>query len=290
MKSNKTYRLFISNSYFGVICTLSFFALLPFFLIIWSLFQNGTEQLNFAFFTEGFPSQIDIIWAHLETTILSGGILNGILGTLYMLCIALIIAIPLGILTGIYLHDNWNNKFTLVLRYFLAILNGMPSIIIGMVAYLWIARPFHSFSALAGGISLAIIMYPMMVQYMKEILWKIPLALRESGFALGLNYTSTIFQIILPIAKNGILASIFFTISKAIGITTPLIITALGTSIINWDLLKPTSSISLLIWNFFNNPNLTSFMWTSALFLTILVILFNSIAKYIYWKWKKNLT
>lgn len=282
MRYNKLYRSFINYCYFGIISLFAFIAIIPFISIIWTLLHLGLQQLTINFFTETVPKQIEVIWAYIGNETIPGGIANGILGTFYMMLIAIIIAVPLGILAGIYIYNHRESKFTLLLKYCVSLINGLPSILVGIIIYLWINQLLHnSHSALAGGLSLAIIMFPIIITQTKKALYQIPSGIIENGFSLGLNDTSVIIKIILPTAKNGIIAGVLSAISKTFGITTPLIITAWGASSINWDLIQPTSSITLLLWEFLNDSYMINFMWGTASLLLLLVFTLDGIAKYI---------
>jgi phosphate transport system permease protein len=162
----------------------------------------------------------------------------------------------------------------------------MPSIITGIVVYIVIVKSFHSYSALAGGIALSITMLPKIVRTTTETLRMLPAYLRESGFALGGSYTDVTWKIIIPAAKDGLLTGILISVSRALGETVPLIMTALGSSMVNWDINSPTSSLTLLVWDFFNTPNMLNMVWSASLFLFAVVICLNLIAKRIGWRWQ----
>jgi phosphate transport system permease protein len=162
----------------------------------------------------------------------------------------------------------------------------MPSIITGITVYVFVVKSFHSFSALAGSIALSILMLPMIIRATDETLKLVPAYLKESGLALGASYTSVILRVIIPTAKGSLLAGLLLSLSRILGATAPLIVTTLGCSEVNWDITKPTSSLTLLIWNFFNNPSMTDIIWSTSLFLFTLIIVLNIIAKHIAWKWK----
>jgi phosphate transport system permease protein len=264
----------------------SFMALIPFLILIWSLLKNGLRNINLNFFIQTFPSSTDAMLANLGGETIPGGILNGICGSLYMILIAIVLAVPLGILAGVYVYENRKKKFAIFIQYINAVLYGMPSLLIGITVYLFVVRSFHSFSALAGGIALAIILLPMIVRSIRETLKMLPVYLKESGLALGGSYTSVLLKIVLPAAKDGLLLSLLISLSRALGKTTPLIVTALGCSMVNWDINSPTSSLSLLIWDFFNNPDMVNMVWSTSLFLFIVVICLNLIAKRISRRWK----
>jgi phosphate transport system permease protein len=255
-------------------------------MLIVRLIKSGLQHISLDFFTQAAPLPIDAMLADLGGETIPGGILNGICGSLYMLVIAVIPAIPLGMLTGIYIYENLGKRFTRFIQYINAILYGMPSIITGIVVYMFIVKSFHSYSALAGGIALSITMLPKIVRTTTESLRMLPVHLRESGFVLGGSYTGVTWKIIIPTAKDGLLTGILISISRALSETVPLIMTALGCSMVNWNINGPASSLTLLIWDFFNTPNMVNMVWSASLFLFTVVICLNLIAKRIGWRWQ----
>jgi phosphate transport system permease protein len=215
-----------------------------------------------------------------------GGILNGITGTILIVGMAVLFTIPLGLFVGIYLSENPENKFARTVSYLTDLLQGMPSIVIGIIAYIWVVKPLRSYSALAGSVALTIMMLPMVVRSTEETLKMLPRTLKESGLALGASYTSVIFRVILPSGFGGIFTGILLAVSRVMGETAPLMLTALGATVVNWNILKPTSAIPLLIWDFYNDPNLVDIIWSASLLLLIVIFLLNWIAKIVARRWK----
>ena len=162
----------------------------------------------------------------------------------------------------------------------------MPSIVIGIIAYIWVVKPLRSYSALAGSVALTIMMLPMVVRSTEETLKMLPRTLKETGLALGASYTSVIFRVILPSGFGGIFTGILLAVSRVMGETAPLMLTALGATVVNWNILKPTSAIPLLIWDFYNDPNLVDIIWSASLLLLIVIFLLNWIAKIVARRWK----
>jgi phosphate transport system permease protein len=267
----------------------SFIALIPFLSIIWTLLKKGLIHVNPNFYTQTSPSATEAILANLSGEIIPGGILNGICGSLYILLITIILTVPLGFFIGVYIHENRKQKFSIFIQYISAIFYGMPSIIIGITVYVFIVKSFHSFSAWAGSVALSVLMLPMIIRATDETLKSLPTYLKESGLALGASYTSVILRVIIPTAKGNLLTGLLISVSRILGVTAPLIVTTLGCSMVNWDITKPTSSITLLIWNFSNNPCMADMVWSTSLFLFIFIIVLNIIAKHIAWKWKITL-
>ncbi len=280
------YRYLKNRIFFVVICILSSLTAIPLIMIIWELVKKGYKQINFSFFTETAPSTLDAMLAKSSGDLIPGGIANGITGTLLMVALSAVLAIPVGIMGGIYLSEKPKAFFSHVIRFLTDLLQGTPSIVIGIIAYTWIVKPLGSYSALAGSIALSIMMLPLIIRSTEETLKLLPGSLKEAGLALGSSYTSVILRILLPSAFGGLFTGILLAISRVMGETAPLMLTALGSTMINWDILKPTSAVPLLIWEFYNDPNLLDMIWSSSLFLLMLILALNIIAKNIARKWK----
>lgn len=258
---------------------------IPLFLIIGKIVIEGYEQINWDFFTKTAPTAVEAMMAKRANTIegsrtiLPGGIANGIVGTLLMTLVASIIAIPIGLLGGIYLSENRSSRLASVVRFVTDLLQGTPSIVIGIIVYAWIVLPMRGYSALAGAVALAIMMLPLIIRSTEETLARLPKSFKESALALGCSYRKMVLKILLPSAMGGLLTGILLAVSRIIGETAPLIMTALGSTRISWTLDTPSSAVPLLIWEFYSDPNLQELIWSSSLFLLLLVLLLNFIAK-----------
>ena len=284
--SSLRYRTIKNKVFFYTTCFLASLTVIPLFAIIWELIKKGYKQINWNFFTESAPSTLDAMLARGTGDIIPGGIANGITGTLLMVVLAAIIAIPIGIMVGIHLSEHPKTKFSNITRFLTDLIQGSPSIVIGIIAYAWVVKPLGSYSALAGSVALSIMMLPLIVRSTEETLKMLPGSLKEAGLALGASYTSVILKVLLPAAFGGLFTGILLAISQVMGETAPLMLTALGSTAINWDVLKPTSAIPLLIWEFYNDPNLIDMIWSSSLFLLMLILILNIIAKQIAKKWR----
>lgn len=284
--SSLRYRTIKNKVFFYTTCFLASLTVIPLFAIIWELIKKGYKQINWNFFTESAPSTLDAMLARGTGDIIPGGIANGITGTLLMVVLAAIIAIPIGIMVGIHLSEHPKTKFSNITRFLTDLIQGSPSIVIGIIAYAWVVKPLGSYSALAGSVALSIMMLPLIVRSTEETLKMLPGSLKEAGLALGASYTSVILKVLLPAAFGGLFTGILLAISRVMGETAPLMLTALGSTAINWDVLKPTSAIPLLIWEFYNDPNLIDMLWSSSLFLLMLILTLNIIAKQIAKKWR----
>ena len=284
--SSLRYRTIKNKVFFYTTCFLASLTVIPLFAIIWELIKKGYKQINWNFFTESAPSTLDAMLAKGTGDIIPGGIANGITGTLLMVVLAAIIAIPIGIMVGIHLSEHPKTKFSNITRFLTDLIQGSPSIVIGIIAYAWVVKPLGSYSALAGSVALSIMMLPLIVRSTEETLKMLPGSLKEAGLALGASYTSVILKVLLPAAFGGLFTGILLAISRVMGETAPLMLTALGSTAVNWDVLKPTSAVPLLIWEFYNDPNLIDMIWSSSLFLLMLILTLNIIAKQIAKKWR----
>lgn len=267
--------------YFGVII-LSVITISPIVLIISKLITKGFRQISLNFLIENTPDTYEAMTAVANGELIPGGIANGIIGTLLMVVLASVIAIPVGVLTGIYLYENQGKFMANLTRNISDILQGVPSIVLGLISYLWIVKQITmGFSALAGSFSLSIMMLPMIVRSTEETLKMIPQTLKEAALALGVPYHKVILRVLIPTGFSGLLTGILLGISRILGETAPLMLTALGSSMINLDISKPTSAVSLLIWEFYNDPNMIDLIWSSSLLLMAIVLTLNIVSKQI---------
>lgn len=264
----------------------SFFAMIPLFLILWDVVSKGYKNFNINLFTKVTPSSMDALIANMNGYPIPGGVLNGITGSILIVGLAILISVPLGLFIGIYLSDNRDKKFAGFISYLTDLLQGMPSIVIGIIAYAWVVKPLGSYSAIGGSVALTMMMLPMIVRSTEETMKMLPPSFKESGLALGSSYTSVVFNILLPSGFGGIFTGILLAISRVLGETAPLMLTALGASVVNWNITEPTSALPLLIWDFYNDPNLVELVWSTSLLLLIVIFCLNWIAKIVARKWK----
>jgi phosphate transport system permease protein len=182
-----------------------------------------------------------------------GGLRNGIIGTMIMLAIASTIGIPVGILGGIYQIEA-KGKFVWIVRFFTDVLNGIPSVVIGLFIFIVVVGPTHQFSALAGGLALGILMIPTVMKTTEEILRLVPNALREASLGLGASRWRTMSSVILPAAKNGIITGIMLAVARVAGETAPLLYTAFGNTLFSIKLNKPIDALPLDIFTMATSP------------------------------------
>lgn len=269
------------------ICILATLTAVPLFAILGEVFVNGYDQLSWSFFTEPTPTAYKTMQAIENGERIPGGIANGIIGTILILNMAMIVAIPIGILCGIFLAENSKNRFAKIISYLTDLLQGTPSVIIGIVTYIWIVVPMKGYSAIAGSIALFIMMLPLIIRSTEETLKILPTSLKEAGLALGGNSVRVMLKVQLPAAFGGVFTGILLAISRVIGETAPLMFTALGCSFVRWSIDKPISAVPLLIWEFFNDPYLQDMIWGASLFLLLFVLTLNVLSKYLKRKWNQ---
>lgn len=263
-----------------MVVILSLITISPIALIIYKLIVKGISQISLDFIVKTPPDTFEAMTALSSGEVIPGGIANGITGTLIMVALASLIAIPVGVITGIYLYENPGKILANITRNISDILQGIPSIVLGLIAYIWIVKPItNGFSALAGSVSLSIMMLPMIIRSTEETLKMIPQSIKEAALALGVPYYKVILRVLIPTGFSGLLTGILLGISRILGETAPLMLTALGSSIINLDITKPTSAVPLLIWEFYNDPNMVDLIWSSSLLLMAMVLSLNLISK-----------
>ena len=280
-------RLMEDKIAFWLICLLAGLTAVPLFAILGEVFLRGYDQLTWSFFTEPTPTAYRAMKAIEAGEAIPGGIANGIVGTLIMLGMAVVVAVPVGIMCGAFLAENSKNRFAQVVSYLTDLLQGTPSVIIGIITYIWVVVPMKGYSAIAGSVALCIMMLPLIVRSTEETLKIVPASLKEAGLALGGNRARVMMRVQLPVAFGGIFTGVLLAISRVIGETAPLMFTALGCSLVRWTIDKPISAVPLLIWEFFNDPNLQELIWGASLVLLLFVLILNLTAKRLINKWNQ---
>lgn len=278
-------RLYTDKIFKIAVCLFAALTAIPLFAILGEVLIKGYSQLSWSFFTEPTPTAYKAMQAVAADEPIPGGIANGIIGSVIMLGMATVVAVPIGILCGVYLAENSKKRFAIIVSYITDLLQGTPSVIIGIITYVWVVVPMKGYSAIAGSVALFIMMLPLIIRSTEETVKILPASLKEAGLALGGNNARVTLKVILPSAFGGIFTGILLAVSRVIGETAPLMFTALGCSFIRWDIDKPISAVPLLIWEFFNDPNLQELIWGASLFLLIFVLSLNLTAKYFAKKW-----
>lgn len=234
------------------------------FIILAYIIARGAPALNFDFFTKR-PAPLGQA---------GGGVAPAILGSLTMVGIGALIGIPIGVGAAIYLAEFGRGRYAYTVRFVADLLTGLPSIAIG--AFVWavlVRRVFHGFNAVAGGVALAIIMIPIITRTVEEILRLVPNSLREASLALGTPTWKTILQVVLPVARGGIITGVVLSLARAGGETAPLLLTALGNEFFNFNLNEPMSSLPTQIYNYAKSPYADSHTkaWGSSLVLILVI-------------------
>jgi phosphate transport system permease protein len=159
-------------------------------------------------------------------------------------------------------------------------LQGVPSIVLGLIAYIWVVKGItNGYSALAGSVALAIMMLPLIIRSTEETMKMIPLSIKEAAASLGVPYYKIILKVMIPSGFSGLMTGILLSISRVMGETAPLLLTTLGSTSITFNLTRPISGVPLLIWEFYNNPNMVQLVWSSSLFLMGFVLVLKLIAE-----------
>ena len=280
-------RIFKDRMMLWGVCFFAALTAVPLLAILGEVLIKGYDQLTWQFFTQPTPTAYKAMKAIAAGEPIPGGIANGIVGTMIMLAMAIVVAVPLGILCGAYLSENRKSKFAQTVSYLTDLLQGTPSVIIGIITYIWVVVPMKGYSAIAGSVALCIMMLPLIIRSTEETLMILPASLKEAGLALGGNKARVMLKVQLPAAFGGIFTGVLLAVSRVIGETAPLMFTALGCSLVRWSVDKPISAVPLLIWEFFNDPNLQDLIWGASLFLLLFVLTLNLTAKYLARKWNR---
>ena len=280
-------RLLRDRMCFILVCTFAALTAVPLLAILGEVFVRGCTQFSWDFITEPTPTALQAMMAMRAGDAIPGGIANGIVGSLIMLGMAAAVAVPVGVLCGVYLAENSKKRFAVVVSYLSDLLQGTPSVIIGMITYVWVVVPMKGYSAIAGSVALFIMMLPLIIRSTEETMKILPASLKEAGLALGGNNARVMLKVQLPAAFGGIFTGVLLAVSRVVGETAPLIFTALGCSMVRWEIDKPIAAVPLLIWEFFNDPNLQELIWGASLFLLLFVLCLNITAKYLAKKWNK---
>jgi len=237
------------------------------FFILGYLMWNGGKDLSWNFFTK-LPVPLG------ET---GGGMANAIVGSLKLLLLAAVVGVPIGLLGGVYLAEFGRGTIPFLVRYTADLLNGAPSIVIGIFAYAMIVERMHHFSTLAGGIALGVMVIPTVLRNTESFLRDVPRSLREGSFALGANKWRMIATVVLPAASRGILTGVLLALARVAGETAPLLFTAFGNRYWSPGFNQPTSSLPVVIYTYATGPyeDWHRQAWAAGLVLLGLVLLTN---------------
>jgi phosphate transport system permease protein len=271
-------RLRGDKAFLGGVLAISLLATLPLILILVFIIVRGASSINWAFLTE-LPKPMGEA---------GGGISNAIVGTFILIVVASIISIPLGIFAGIFLSESGKSGLGRLTRLSVETLMGVPSIVIGIVAYVWVVRSMGHFSALSGGVALAMIMLPVITLSTEETLLLIPVSLREAALALGVSYPRTVLKVILPAGASGVITGVLLAVARAAGETAPLLFTSFGSPYMEYNILKPMASLPQTIFFYATSPypEWQSLAWGASFVLLVLVLALNLVTKLVTSRWK----
>ena len=265
MSARRLRRRVVSSLMTGLVGVLSLGAVLALVLILGHLIAKGASSLDWRFFVENpVPAGQS-----------GGGVANAIVGTGIIVGLAALIGLPIGVGTGLYLAEYGSGRLGWTVRFVADVLNGTPSIVVGILAWTWLVKPMGHFSALAGSVALAALMVPMIARTTEEMVRLVPHSLREAALALGYPRWRTSLRIVARTALAGILTGCLVGIARIAGETAPLLFTALGNLNFSTSILQPMQTLSLQIFTYATGPfdEWHRLAWAAALVLMGLVLL-----------------
>lgn len=256
----------------GVVLVAAVLTTLPLIFILFHLVREGASALNPAFFTQ-MPKPPGEA---------GGGMANAIVGTLILIGIACALGLPIGIGAGLYLAEFRGTRLANVVRFLADVLNGLPSIVLGIFAWQFLVRPLGHFSAIAGGIALAAMMVPMITRTTEEMVRLVPTALKEAAMALGYSRARTSLTVVLRTAMAGIVTGVLVAVARIAGETAPLLFTAFGNNFWSLRLDQPMAAMPLQIFNYAISPydEWHRLAWAGALVLIAVVLVISIAARF----------
>lgn len=237
-------RKFVNSIMGFVLAASALLVVLPLFSILLNLIVEGASNVSLTFFTK-LPAPVG------EQ---GGGMANAIVGSLIVIGLGAALGLPIGIGTGVYLSEFSNRGIASVIRFITDVMNGIPSIVFGLFAYELIVLPMKSFSALAGGFALGIMMIPVVTRTTEEVLRLVPMNLREAGLALGVSQWRTTVSIVMKTGLGGIITGVIVSLARVMGETAPLLFTALGNRFWNHSIFEPIAALPLQIFAYAISP------------------------------------
>jgi len=251
------------------VCTVLVVSIL--FVILGYLAWNGARSLSLNFFTK-LPAPVG------ES---GGGMANAIVGSGKVLLVALGVGVPIGFLAGVYLSEFGRGPFPGIVRYVTDLLNGVPSIVIGIFAYAIIVHPLRHFSTLAGGFALGIMMIPIALRTTEEFLRAVPISLREGAMALGASKAHTVLSVVIPAARSGLLSGLMLNLARVAGETAPLLFTSFGNRFWSHGWSEPTATLPVMIYTYAISPydDWHKQAWAAGFVLLMLVLCINVAAR-----------
>jgi len=269
---NATGRKVLSALFVGACALCVVLALVPLAFVLFFVVSQGVQSLNVDFSTHN-PRPVG------EP---GGGMANAIVGTLMLTALAAAMAVPIGILSGVYLAEYRGSRFASAVRFAADTLNGVPSIVIGVFAYAVVVLPLRHFSTLAGGFALGVMMIPIITRTTEELLLLVPNALREGALALGATRARAVFTVIVPAALPGIITGVVLALARIAGETAPLLFTSFNNRFFSTSLSQPISSITVQVFTYAISPyeDWHRQAWAGALVLVIIVLVCSMAARY----------
>jgi phosphate transport system permease protein len=264
MNVRRLRRRVVSGLMTGLVAALSFVAVLALLLILGHLIAKGASSLDWSFFVK----------TPVPAGQTGGGVAHAIVGTILIVGVAALIGVPIGIGTGLYLAEYGSGRLGWTVRFVADVLNGTPSIVLGIFAWTWLVRPMGGYSALAGSVALAALMVPMLARTTEEMVRLVPHSLREAALALGYPRWRTSLRIVARTAAAGIITGCLVGIARIAGETAPLLFTALGNLNFTTNVLQPMQTLSLQIFTYATGPfeEWHRLAWAAALVLMVLVL------------------
>jgi len=271
-------RFYKDKLFKALVILLTVISTLPLLLIIYYIARQGISAINWDFFIN-LPKPVG------EK---GGGILNALIGSVILILVASVIAIPFGAMTGLYLNEYRKDKLAYWVGLCVDVLQGIPSIVFGIIIYLWVVKTSGHFSALSGSFALAIMMLPPIIKSTEETLLLIPVTIKEAALSLGVPYYKTVLRVVIPTSLSGIITGSLLSISRVAGETAPLLFTAFGNPFINTNILKPISSLPLLIYNYASSPyeEWHQLAWGASFVLIMMILIMNIVTKLLEKRWR----
>jgi phosphate transport system permease protein len=271
MNPRLRWRKFVSNFMLAMTGVCAAISVAVLFFILGYLVYHGGASINWDFFTK-LPAPVGEA---------GGGMANAILGSAKLLLLATLFGVPIGFFGAIYLAEFSGSKVAFVVRYAADLLNGVPSIVIGIFAYSVAVQPFKHFSTFAGGFALGVMMIPITLRSTEQFLLGVPRSLREGAMALGASKWKTIATIVVPAAYRGILTAVLLAFARVAGETAPLLFTALGNRFWSNGWNEPTASLPVMIYNYALSPfeDWHRQAWAAGLVLLTLILIVNIVAR-----------
>jgi phosphate transport system permease protein len=271
--TTSTARRKLASSLFVGFCGLSvLLALMPLAFVLFFVISQGIRALNVAFFLN-MPAPVGEI---------GGGMANAIVGTLIISGLAALFAVPIGVISGVYMSEYAGTRFAALVRFSADTLNGVPSIVVGVFAYGVAVLPFKQFNALAGGFALGVMMIPIIARTTEELLLLVPGSMREGALALGATRARAVFSVVLPAALPGIVTGVVLALARIAGETAPLLFTSFNNRFFSTDLRQPIATLTVQVFTYAISPyeDWHRQAWAGALVLVTIVLVCSLLARF----------